>query len=64
MAAKKLTVDLDFNQPQFDFVGDWSGKDIRIVIANIRRAYLKLQRDLRVQATSHMQVELAQQEVS
>jgi hypothetical protein len=64
MAAKKLVVDLDYNTPQFDFVGDWSGKDIRIVIANIRRAYLKLQRDLRVQATGNMQAELAPQEVS
>ena len=59
MAAKKLTVDLDYNQPQFDFDGNWTGKDIRVVIANIRRAYLRFQRDSRVVA-NNQQDELAQ----
>jgi hypothetical protein len=58
VVAKKLEVNLDFNKPQFDFTGEWTGKDIRVVVANIRRAYVRFQRDSRV-ATKNQQDEPA-----
>lgn len=47
MAAKKLVVNLDYHQPEFTFEGTWTGKDVKVVLAHMRRAYLRHQRDTR-----------------
>ena len=47
---KKLTVNMNFNQPKFTFEGTWSGKDIQIVTSLIRREYLRHQQSVRREA--------------
>lgn len=47
MSDKKLTVELQYNQPKFTFEGSWSGKDIQIVTSFIRREYLRHQQLVR-----------------
>jgi len=36
---KALHVSLDGYKPQFVFTGDWTGHDIKAILANIRREY-------------------------
>lgn len=44
---KFMTIDMTSLEPEFTFVGNWIGHDIRVVMNNIRRAYLKRSRNLR-----------------
>lgn len=54
MAAKKLVVSLDYNQPQFEFEGEWTGKDVKTAMTHLRRAYLKHVKAVRAQAINEV----------
>ena len=47
---KRLTVDMNYNQPKFTFEGMWTGKDVQIVMSLIRREYLRHQQLVRREA--------------
>ena len=48
---KRLVIDLDFHTPRYAFEGSWTGKDIRIVTNQLRRAYVGYKQNLIRQAT-------------
>jgi hypothetical protein len=46
---KKLLTDFTGSQPRYEFTGNWTGKDIRIVLTHARRAYFLHNKALRAQ---------------
>jgi hypothetical protein len=47
---KKLLITLDEHDiPNFEFVGDWRGKDVLIISRLLRREYVKYQRKVKKQ---------------
>ena len=67
MAAtgKKLLIDFTGPQPRYEFTGDWTGKDVRVVLTHARRAYFLHNKSIRaLDAASATQAVEASEEVT
>lgn len=49
-APRRMVVEMDYRTPIFTFDGPWTGKDIKVVQANLQRAFHRRQAGLRKEA--------------